>query len=411
MSRTISPNSSQARLILIGTALLLMLGMGIRQSLGLFLAPVTHDLGISAADFTLALATQNIVWGLSQALVGATADRFGLRITMMVGAAIYVVGLAIMAAAQGTVALIISGGLIGVALSCTATSLAMAACVRAVSPERWSKILGVVSAVGSLGTLLVPLATQALLAREPWQIGAVFFMLMAIAMLPAAFLAGGADRIPGHSTTSTSLREVLAQAMRNRPFLVMSGAYFVCGLNLIFLTTHLPAYLAICGQDPMLSAEALAVIGGVSAIGSLLTGWLGSRYPKHIILGLLYILRAVIFAAYFIMPPTPTSTLMFAAAMGLLWWPGLAPLIGGLVAEIFGTRYMATLLGLSFVVHQVGSSLGAWGGGLIFDFSGSYDIAWQIGTVIGFGAGMIQILAGGPSEGCDRMIMPVAATT
>jgi MFS family permease len=411
MSRTIAPNSSEARLILIGTALLLMLGMGIRQSLGLFLAPVTHDLRISAADFTVALATQNIVWGLSQALVGAIADRFGLRTTMMAGAAIYVVGLAIMAAAQGTVALIISGGLIGVALSCTATSLAMAACVRAVSPERWSKTLGVVSAVGSLGTLLVPLTTQTLLAHQPWQIGALFFMLMAIAMLPAAFLAGGADRIPGRSTAKTSMREVLGQAMRNRPFLVMSGAYFVCGLNLIFLTTHLPAYLAICGQDPMLSAEALAVIGGVSAIGSLLTGWLGSRYPKHIILGLLYILRAVIFAAYFMLPPTPTSTLMFAAAMGLLWWPGLGPLIGGLVAEIFGTRYMATLLGLSFVVHQVGSSLGAWGGGLIFDFSGSYDLAWQIGTVIGFGAGIIQILAGGPSRGRDRMILPAVATT
>jgi len=410
MSRTIAPNSSQARLILIGTALLLMLGVGIRQSLGLFLAPVTHDLGISAADFTLALATQNIVWGLSQALVGAIADRFGLRITMMAGAAVYVVGLAIMAAAQDTIALIISGGLIGVALSCTATSLAMAACVRAVSPERWSKTLGIVSAAGSLGTLLVPLATQALLANQPWQIGALFFMLMAIAMLPAGFLAGGADRIPGHSTATTSMRQVLGQAMRNRPFLVMSGAYFVCGLNLIFLTTHLPAYLAICGQDPMLSAEALAVIGGVSAIGSLLTGWLGSRYPKHVILGLLYILRAVMFAVYFMLPPTPTNTLLFAAAMGLLWWPGLAPLIGGLVAEIFGTRYMATLLGLSFVVHQVGSSLGAWGGGLIFDFSGSYDAAWQIGTVIGFGAGMIQILAGGPSRGRDRMIMPAVAT-
>ena len=410
MSRTIAP-SSQARLILIGTALLLMLGMGIRQSLGLFLAPVTHDLGITAADFTLALATQNIVWGLSQALVGAIADRFGLRITMIAGGAIYVLGLAIMAAAQGTIALIISGGLIGVALSCTATSLAMAACVRAVSPERWSKTLGVVSAAGSLGTLLVPLATQALLAHEPWQIGALFFTLMAIGMLPAGFLAGGADRIPGHGTATTSMREVLGQAMRNRPFLVMSGAYFVCGLNLIFLTTHLPAYLAICGQDPMLSAEALAVIGGVSAVGSLLTGWLGSRYPKHIILGLLYILRAVMFAAYFMVPPTPTSTLLFAAAMGLLWWPGLAPLIGGLVAEIFGTRYMATLLGLSFVVHQVGSSLGAWGGGLIFDLSGSYDAAWQIGTVIGLGAGMIQILAGGPSRGRDRMIMPAVVTT
>ena len=239
----------------------------------------------------------------------------------------------------------------------------------------------------------------------------LFFVLMAVAMLPAAFWAGGADKIPGPSTATTSMREVLGQAMRNRPFLVMSGAYFVCGLNLVFLSTHLPAYLAICGQDPMLGAGALAVIGGASAIGSLLTGWLGGKYPKHILLGLLYILRSIMFAAYFVLPPTPASTLLFAAAMGMLWWPGLAPLIGGLVAEIFGTRYMATLLGLSFVVHQAGSSLGAWGGGLIFDLSGSYDRAWQIGTLIGFAAGVVQILAGGPTRRHDRMIVPAVATT
>ena len=411
MPRTIAPSGSQARLILIGTALLLTLGMGMRQSFGLFLAPVTHDLAVTAADFTLALAVQNIVWGLSQALVGSIADRFGLRITMMAGAAIYVAGLGIMASAQGALALIISGGLIGVALSCTATSLAMAACVRAVSEERRSMTLGLVAAAGSLGTLVVPLATQALLAREPWQIGALCFVLMAVAMLPAAFLAGGADRIPAHSTATTSMREVLGQAMRNRPFLVMSGAYFVCGLNLVFLSTHLPAYLAICGQDPMLGAEALAVIGGASAIGSLLTGWLGGRYPKHILLGLLYILRSIMIVGYFVLPPSPTSTLLFAAAMGLLWWPGLAPLIGGLVAEIFGTRYMATLLGLSFVVHQMGASLGAWGGGLMFDLFGSYDRAWQIGTLIGFAAGIVQILAGGPTRRQDNMIVPAAATT
>jgi MFS family permease len=411
MSRMLVPSASQARLILIGTALLLTLGMGIRQSFGLFLAPVTRDLGVTAAEFTLALAVQNIVWGLSQALVGATADRFGLRITMMAGAAIYVIGLGIMAVAQGALALIVAGGLMGVALSCTATSLAMTACVRAVSAARRSTMLGVVSAVGSLGTLVVPLATQALLAREPWRVGIVFFLLMAVAMLPAAFWAGGADKFPGHSTATTSMREVLGQAMRNRPFLVMSGAYFVCGLNLVFLTTHLPAYLAFCGQDPMLSAEALATIGGVSAIGSLATGWLGSRYPKHILLGLLYILRSVIFAIYFVLPPTPTSTLLFAAAMGMLWWPGLAPLIGGLVADIFGTRYLATLLGLSFVVHQLGSSLGAWGGGLIFDLAGSYGPAWQIGTLIGFAAGVVQIVAGGPTRRPDRMIVPAVATT
>jgi len=411
MSRILAPSASQARLILIGTALLLTLGMGIRQSFGLFLSPVTRDLGVTAAEFTLALAVQNIVWGLSQALVGATADRFGLRMTMMAGAAIYVIGLGIMAVAQGALALIVAGGLMGVALSCTATSLAMTACVRAVSAARRSTMLGVVSAVGSLGTLVVPLATQALLAREPWRVGIVFFVLMAVAMLPAAFWAGGADKFPGHSTATTSMREVLGQAMRNRPFLVMSGAYFVCGLNLVFLTTHLPAYLAFCGQDPMLSAEALAVIGGVSAVGSLATGWLGSRYPKHILLGLLYILRSVIFAIYFVLPPTPTSTLLFAAAMGMLWWPGLAPLIGGLVADIFGTRYLATLLGLSFVVHQMGSSLGAWGGGLIFDLAGSYGPAWQIGTLIGFAAGVVQIVAGGPTRRPDRMIVPAVATT
>jgi predicted MFS family arabinose efflux permease len=411
MPRTIVPSASQARLILVGTALLLTLGMGIRQSFGLFLTPVTHDLAITAADFTLALAIQNMVWGLSQAFVGATADRFGLRITMTAGAAIYVVGLGIMAAAQGMLALIISGGLIGVALSCTATSLAMTACVRAVSQERRSMVLGLVSAAGSVGTLVVPLATQALLASEPWQIGLMFFVLLASAMLPAAYFAGGADAIPGDSTASTSMREVLGQAMRNRPFLVMSAAYFVCGLNLMFLTTHLPAYLAICGQDPMLSAGALAVIGGVSAVGSLLTGWLGGRYPKHILLGLLYILRAVMFAAYFVLPPTPASTLLFAAAMGMLWWPGLAPLIGGLVAEIFGTRYMATLLGLSFVVHQLGSSLGTWGGGLIFDLSGSYEPAWQIGALIGFTAGVVQIVAGGPTRRDDRTLATAAATT
>ena len=412
MSRAIAlGGGSQARLILIGTALLLTLGMGIRQSFGLFLTPITHDLAVTAGDFTLSLAIQNIVWGLSQAVVGGIADRFGLRKTMIAGAAIYVIGLGVLAAAQGALALIVSGGLIGIALSCTATSLALTACARAVSEERRSTMLGVVSAAGSLGTLVVPLVTQALLAREAWQIGALFFLLMAVAMLPAAYWAGGADRLPGHGVATTSMREVLGQAVRNRPFLVMSGAYFVCGLNLVFLVTHLPTYLAICGQDPMLSAEALAVIGGVSCIGSLLTGWLGGKYPKHILLGLLYILRSVILAAYFVSPPTPTNTLLFAAAMGMLWWPGLAPLIGGLVAELFGTRYMATLLGMSFVVHQIGSSLGAWGGGVIFDLSGSYDRAWQIGTLVGFAAGIVQILAGGPTRRKDSLIAPGVTAT
>jgi MFS family permease len=410
MLQMTAPTVRQTRTILIGAALLLALGMGIRQSFGLFVTPITQDLGVTVADFTLALAVQNIVWGLSQAFVGAIADRFGLRITLIAGAAIYVAGLGIMAGAHGALALLASGALTGIALSCTASSLAMAACARAVSEQRRSMTFGIVSAAGSLGTLVLPIATQALLTREPWQVGMLMFMVMAVAMLPAAFCAGGADNIPVPSRAAASMREVLGQAMRSRPFLVMSGAYFVCGLNLLFLSTHLPAYLALCGQDPMLSAAALATIGGVSAAGSLLTGWLGGKYPKHILLGLLYILRSAIFVLYFVLPPTPASTLMFAAAMGMLWWPGLLPLIGGLVAEMFGTRYMATLLGLSFVVHQAGSSLGTWGGGLIFDLFGSYDRAWQIGALIGFLAGVVQIVAGGPPRPRDRLAVPATAT-
>ncbi|MGE0257546.1 MAG: MFS transporter [Alphaproteobacteria bacterium] len=400
----------QTGFILIGAAVLLSLGMGLRQSLGLFLPPVTRDLGIAAADFTLALAVQNIVWGASQAGVGAIADRFGLRVTMLAGAVIYVIGMAVMASASGAGQLLISGALIGVALSCTASSLAMTAVARAVSEERRSKMLGLVSAGGSLGTLMVPLTTQSLLTSHAWQIGALFFVALAAMMIPAGFFAGGVDRIPAGGGNRVSMRETVGQAMRHRRFLVMSGAYFVCGLNLVFLGTHLPAYLALCGQDPMLSAQAIAVIGGVNCFGSLAAGWLGARYPKHILLGLLYILRACVFTAYFIMPPTPTTTLLFAGAMGMLWL-SVAPLVSGLVAEMFGTRYMATLLGIAFVMHQVGSSLGAYGGGLIFDWTGSYDYAWRTGVLIGFTAGVVQIVAGGPERRRDRERAPVLAPT
>ena len=213
MPRTIAASGNQARLILIGTAVLLSLGMGIRQSLGLFLTPVTRDLALTAADFTLAIAVQNIVWGLSQAPVGAIADRFGLRGTMVAGAAIYIVGLGRHGRGAGRAG---ANHLrrVGGALSCTASSLAMTACARAVSERQLSKMLGVVSAAGSLGTLVVPLITQALLAHEAWQTGALFFLLLAVAMLPAAFWAGGADRLPGQSASTTSMREVIGQRRR-----------------------------------------------------------------------------------------------------------------------------------------------------------------------------------------------------
>jgi predicted MFS family arabinose efflux permease len=381
--------------ILAGAAVMMSIGMGMRQSLGLFLLPITHDLAIKASDFTFAVAIQNIAWGLSQAPVGAIADRWGLRPAMLAGTVIYIIGILVMLSAGGAATLAISGGLVGIALSCTASSLAMTAAARAVSPARRSAILGVVGACASVGTLVVAPSLQFLLARWDWRVGVVFFLLLTTAMLPAAFMAGAVDRMPRPIEQRATMRDVVGQAFRSRRYLVMSGAYFVCGLQLIFLTTHLPNYLAICGQDPMLSATALATIGGVNIFGSWFAGWLGGRYPKYILLGLLYLCRSAVLTIFFMVPPTPTTTIVFAAAMGMLWL-GVIPLVSGYVAELFGTRYMATILGISFVVHQIGSVIGAWGGGLIFDAFGSYDLAWHIGVVVGAAAGAAQILFGGP---------------
>jgi MFS family permease len=384
-------------LILAGAAAMMSIGMGMRQSLGLFLPPVTHDLALKAADFTFAVAVQNIAWGLFQAPVGAIADKWGLRPAMMTGGVLYIIGMLVMLSATGATTLAISGGLVGMALACTASSLAMTASARAVSPEKRSQVLGLVGACSSLGTLLIAPSLQFLLARWDWHFGVMFYIVLAIAMLPAAFLAGSVDRIPRPEEKRASMRDAVATAFRSRRYLVMTCAYFVCGLQLVFLTTHLPNYLAICGQDPMLSATALATIGGVNIFGSWFAGWLGGRYPKYILLGILYVARSCVLALYFMTPPTPTSTIVFAAAIGMLWL-GVIPLVSGYVAELFGTRYMATILGISFVVHQMGSVIGAWGGGLIFDALGSYDRAWQIGVLVGAAAGTAQILFGGPAR-------------
>ena len=388
---------------MIGASVMMSLAMGMRQSLGLFLPPITVDLGLTASDFTFAIAVQNIAWGVSQAPLGAVADRHGLRPVLLFGAALYVVATVIMALAGGLPALTLSSVLIGVSVACTSSSLAMTATARAVSPERRSMMLGIVGAFSSVGTLVIAPLVQYMLALWDWRIAVMLFILLAMAMLPAAFMAGAADQMPQSTQKRASFREVLGLALGNRRFVVLSCAYFVCGLQLIFLNTHLPNYLALCGQDPMLGATALAIIGGVNILGSWTAGWLGGIYPKHILLGITYLGRSAVLTLYFITPPTPTSTLIFAAAMGMLWL-GVIPLVSGYVAELFGTRYMATILGLSFVVHQMGSVIGAWGGGMIVDAFGSYDLAWRIGVVIGVAAGLIQIVFGGPTRTTTRAV-------
>jgi predicted MFS family arabinose efflux permease len=384
--------------ILIGASLMLSLSMGMRQSFGVFMTPIIDGLGISVADYTLALAIQNLTWGVTQPFVGAYADRYGIRPVTVATTVLFALGLVVTLFATGPIVLIIGSGLmVGLALSGCAASLAMTSSARAVTATRRSMVLGIVSAAGSLGTVLAAPLAQTLITHGGWKVAMIGFLVLCLIMLPAAWACGGIDRMPKRETHANSseetltLRGVLDEAYRHRGYLTMAMAFFVCGLQLVFLVTHLPKFLALCGQDPMLSAQALATIGAFNVAGCYILGWMGDRFPKHILLGIVYVLRSLAITAYFLLPIGPVSTLIFAAVMGTLWL-GVAPLVNGLVAQIFGLRYMATLTGIAFFSHQIGSFLGAWGGGILFDLMGNYDLAWQIGVAIGLIAGVAQVL-------------------
>ncbi|MBN9013108.1 MAG: MFS transporter [Rhizobiales bacterium] len=383
--------------VLIGASVMLTLSMGLRQSLGIFMQPLTHDIGISVSDFTLAVAVQNLAWGFLQPLAGAMTVRYGFRSIMMAGALLYMAGLALMASAHGVVSIMIGGGIfIGASLACTATAIAMSVATRAVPETVRSTVLGIVSAAGSLGALLSAPIGQVLSDGFGWRVGLAGFVVLALIMIPAAWFAGRVDKIPlPRNSTSEEIGDASAltaakTAFSNASFVVMSCAFMVCGMQLVFLTTHLPSYLAICGLDPMLSAQTLGMIGGFNVLGSLFFGWAGQRWNKLALLGMIYILRSLTLAWYFMLPATPMSTLLFGAIMGFLWL-GVSPLAAGAIAEMFGLRWQAMIQGLSFMVHQLGSFLGAYGGGLLYDALGSYTVAWRIGVALGLAGGIVQV--------------------
>jgi predicted MFS family arabinose efflux permease len=382
--------------ILIGASLMLSLSMGLRQSLGIFLQPLTHGVGISVADFTLAIAVQNLAWGFLQPLAGAFTVRVGFRAIMVAGALLYIAGLSLMAGAQGFLSVMLgAGALIGMSLACTASAIAMSVATRAGPESVRSTVLGIVSAAGSLGALMAAPIGQILNQGYGWRIGLVGFVVMSLALLPAAWFAGRVDRIPLPRPASDAIADTSAAvaakvAFGNASFVVMTCAYFVCGMQLIFITTHLPSYLAICGMDPMLSAQTLGVIGGFNVLGSLFFGWAGGRWNKLALLGAIYITRSLVLAWYFMLPPSPSTTLLFGALMGFLWL-GVGPLVAGAVAEMFGLQWQAMIQGLAFMSHQLGSFLGAYGGGLIYDALGSYTLAWRTGVALGLAAGFIQV--------------------
>ncbi|MDB5655439.1 MAG: major facilitator superfamily 1 [Tardiphaga sp.] len=380
--------------ILVGAAVLLSLAMGMRQSFGLFQPSILRDTAITTADFSLATALQNVVWGVSQPFVGAFADRYGSRHVMLIGVFIYAAGLVLMMVATSALLFTLGAGLcVGLALSCTASSIAMTVSSRSVSAAKRSVTMGAVSAAGSLGLVIASPLAQTLITTAGWQMALIGFLGLVAVMLPAALFAGRSDRIEAARSDepSQTMGGAVQSALGHSGFVVMALAFFVCGLQLVFITTHLPNYLAICGLDPSLGATALALVGLFNVFGSYAFGWLGGRYPKQILLGGIYVVRSLAIAAYFYFPASAASTMLFAAVMGSLWL-GVVPLVNGLVAQLFGLRFMATLTGIAFLSHQAGSFIGAWGGGVIFARLGSYDRAWQAAVVVGLVAGCFQIL-------------------
>jgi predicted MFS family arabinose efflux permease len=374
---------------------MLSLAMGLRQSLGIFMPPLTKDVGITVSQFTLAIAVQNLTWGFLQPLAGAWAVRVGFRPLMVGGAMLYVCGLVLLATSHGMAGVTLGAGIaIGASMACTGSALSLAVSARSVPAAMRSTVLGMVSAAGSLGALIAAPVGQALAQAHGWRIGMAGFVALALFMVPAAWYAGRVDRLPlppPPGGADSSARAALGTALRHSSFVVMARAYFVCGMQLVFLTTHLPSYLAICGMDPMLSAQSLGVIGGFNVLGSLFFGWAGGRHNKLLLLGGIYLLRSLALIWYFVSPPTPGSTLLFSAIMGFLWL-GVVPLVAGWIVETFGLRWQAMLGGVAFMSHQFGSFLGAFGGGLIYDLFGSYTAAWQGGVAVGLAAGIAQVI-------------------
>jgi predicted MFS family arabinose efflux permease len=384
----------QAFAILGGAALMMTLAMGIRQNLGLFQAPASKELGIAISDFALAISVQQVAWGLSQPFAGIVADKHGTRGIALFGSLLFIAGVVLTATAEGALPIVLGAGvLIGVSLACTTSGITANIAARVVQPSRRTLAFGIVSAAGSVGTMVTAPIAAYMLNHDGWRAGLWAFAILAVAMLPAAWLGSRADKLPNSVATDhdLSLLGALHEARRHPGYVVMAVAFFVCGLQLVFLTTHLPTYLAQCGMDASYSALLLMLVGGFNILSSWLFGWLGDKYPKRLLLGGIYLARSVAVALFFLFPPTPLSVVLFGATMGVLWL-GVIPLVNGLVVQIFGLRYLSTLTGIAFLSHQAGSFLGAWGGGYLFDLMGSYDLAWKIGVFIGLIAGTMQLL-------------------
>ena len=358
-------------------SLILMLSLGTRQSFGLFMQPMTSDLGWGREVFALALGLQNLVWGVAQPFAGMIADKYGAGRVLTVSGLLYCLGLVLMATTHTPVAFGMSAGLLlGLALSGSAFGVVMGVAGRAVPPEKRSFAFGIVGTGGSFGQFIMLPYGQFLISGFGWASALLILAASAFIMVPlSAALAGVQREAP--SGPRLSLSGAVREAAAHKGFWYLTTAFLVCGFQTIFIMVHLPAYLLDRGGTANDGMIALAIVGIFNIFGSYLAGVLGGHYSKKLILAWVYAVRAVAIAAFVALPLTQWSTWAFAAVMGVTWL-GTVPLTNGLVAQIFGVRYLSTLFSIAFLGHQIGSFLGAWYGGYVFDATGSYMTVWLV---------------------------------
>jgi MFS family permease len=389
-SRTSRADWRTPTVILVASALVLSLSMGLRHGFGLFLQPMSAELHWGRETFALAIAVQNLWWGIIQPFTGMIADRYGTARVVLAGALLYAAGLFGMAYSTTPLALVATCGLLlGTGLSGLTYSVMSGVVGRAYPKEKRSMALGISAAVGSFGQFALLPATQVMITYLGWQATLVAFAGVALLMGPFAIALVEKRTGPAHLFIQSPVA-AMREAMGHRGYLLLTLGFFVCGFHVVFIGVHLPAYLADKGLPAHVAVTALALVGLFNIVGTYAAGWLGSRMPRKYLLSAIYFSRSVVIALFVWLPVSPMSVYAFAVALGLLWL-STVPTTNTLVAQIFGVRYLAMLSGFTFFSHQIGAFLGAWLGGRLYDQTGSYDVVWWIAIALGVVAGLVNL--------------------
>lgn len=376
--------------VILAGCLIAMVGFGIRSSFGLFLEPMTVTHGWDRSTFGLAMAIQNLLWGIGVPVAGMIADRYGPSRVLAVGAVVYTVGVWGMAHSPSVLGLHLFGGVLtGVGVAFTAFSLAMAAMAKVVGPERRSLALGLGTASGSFGQVVFSPLGQSFIQQFGWESALDILALSALLIIPLAFILPNIQSPKGEAQHDQSLVQALREATAHRGFVLLTTGFFVCGFQVAFITVHFPAYVSDLGLDRSVGATALALVGFFNIAGSFGAGMFGQRFSKRTGLAWIYLLRSVATVGLLLAPKTDLTIYLFAGSIGLLWL-STVPLTTGIVAQVFGVRYMATLFGVVFLSHQLGSFAGVWLGGYLYDTTGSYDGVWWSSVVLGIIATVIH---------------------